>query len=233
MAAKQFNSDEHKRVLTALLIDISKAIGEKTAFKGGTAAMLFYNLPRLSVDLDFDVVTDLTDTDKANVRAALEKHCAIKEEQSKRFTLFYLLSYKHDSPNIKVELNYRVWENNSYKTVWLFGVPIRIADESTMLTNKLVSLTDRKLPVARDVFDCYFFLKNEWPIKEQLIQERTGLSRREYLVSAIDFVQQSFHRKKILAGIGELLSEEQKAWAKEHLVDDLTALLRERMEQHL
>ena len=50
----------HKTNLTNILIDIFKNsfIGPLLGFKGGTAALLFYNLPRFSVDLDFDLIVD-------------------------------------------------------------------------------------------------------------------------------------------------------------------------------
>ncbi len=221
MTRKKIDIKRHKNTLTALLIDIVKALDGKIAFKGGTAAMMFYNLPRLSLDLDFDVLSTLSEEDKARLQGVIEKHGEIKEFQNKRFTIFYLIDYEKDAPNIKIELNTRVWQNNSYKIIWLFGIPIKMVDEATMLTNKLVALTDRKSPVVRDVFDVYYFLKTEWPIKEALIKERTGLVTADYLARAINLVEKKFSEKNILAGIGELLDEKQKAWAKENLKDEV------------
>ena len=47
---------KHKTHLTNILIDIYKnsSLAPILGFKGGTAAMLFYKLPRFSVDLDFE-----------------------------------------------------------------------------------------------------------------------------------------------------------------------------------
>ena len=49
---------KHKTNLTNILIDIYKdsLLSSRLGFKGGTATMLFYNLPRFSVDLDFDII---------------------------------------------------------------------------------------------------------------------------------------------------------------------------------
>ena len=48
----------HRAKLIVILKDIYDDSELRTAlgFKGGTAAMLFYDLPRFSVDLDFDLL---------------------------------------------------------------------------------------------------------------------------------------------------------------------------------
>jgi len=60
MTKKSFELDRHKRVLTEILIDIIKQLNGKVVFKGGTAAMMFYNLSRMSLDLDFDLLEELS-----------------------------------------------------------------------------------------------------------------------------------------------------------------------------
>ena len=70
------NKDLHKDSFLSVLRAIYSDPDTRSAlgFKGGTAALLFYELPRFSVDLDFD----LLDTDKKEivfnkVKAILEK----------------------------------------------------------------------------------------------------------------------------------------------------------------
>jgi len=60
---KALEVTKHKTNLTNILIDIYKdsLLGSVLGFKGGTAAMLFFNLPRFSVDLDFDLLVDFKD----------------------------------------------------------------------------------------------------------------------------------------------------------------------------
>ena len=48
-----------RQVLEGIYRDISLA--GSLGFKGGTAAMLFYDLPRFSVDLDFDLLVENAD----------------------------------------------------------------------------------------------------------------------------------------------------------------------------
>ena len=118
------------------------------------------------------------------------------------------------------------WNNNSYKTVWFMGVKMKIVDEATLFTNKLVALSNRKAPVSRDLFDAYYFLNLRFPINEALIQERTGKTRKEYLEFLIPFIQKHYNQKNILQGLGQSLDEDQKRWAKENLIEETIKLIK-------
>ena len=50
--------NQHKLILVQILKEIYSniTIASLLGFKGGTAAYLFYNLPRFSVDLDFNLL---------------------------------------------------------------------------------------------------------------------------------------------------------------------------------
>ncbi len=215
-----FNQELHKQILIKILIDIFKEFDGKLGFKGGTCAYLFYDLPRVSLDLDLDILSPFTKEDIDTLNTILTKHAMIKDFREKRFTIFFLLDYKIDAPNIKIELNKRVWENNSYKSIWFLGVEMKTADEATLLTNKIIALSDRKLSVARDIFDVYYFLKLGFPLNEKLIKERTGKNLRDYLEFLIPFIQNVYTPKNILHGLGEVLDLKQKEWAKRELIQE-------------
>jgi len=53
-----FDTNKHKYFLVRILKDIysDRLLSSVLGFKGGTAHMLFYNLPRFSVDLDFNLI---------------------------------------------------------------------------------------------------------------------------------------------------------------------------------
>ncbi|MBM3294821.1 MAG: nucleotidyl transferase AbiEii/AbiGii toxin family protein [Candidatus Aminicenantes bacterium] len=222
MTARGFDPVLHKRVLTALLLEIYKTPGpaEKLVFKGGTCASFFYGLPRLSLDLDFDLQTPLEAPESSRLRGALERHAAVREVKDKANTLFFLLNYARGAPPIKIEAGKRVWRNNSDRPAWMLGVEMRIADERTLATNKLVALADRKNPVARDLFDARFFLKMGYPLNEALVRERTGKSLSDYLADLAAFVPRVFTAKAVLHGLGDVLDEKQKAGVKGRLVKD-------------
>lgn len=220
MTHQAFNPELHKQMMIKILVDVFKKLNGKLAFKGGTCAFLFYDLPRLSLDLDFDVLEKWTGEDVEDLKLILSKHGKMKEFKDKKFTTFFLLDYQPGAPNIKIELNKRVWQNNIYKNIWFLGVEMKIADESTLATNKIVALTDRKSFVARDLFDVYYFLTLGWPLNDKLIKERTDQDLKSYLRYLSSFIKKNYHKKNVLQGLGEVLDEKQKIWAKRNLIQE-------------
>ncbi len=218
--SRLFEWDRHKRYLALLLTELAKAFPEKIAFKGGTCAYFFYNLPRFSFDLDFDMIRAFKAMDADLFREIVAKHGQARNFYDKANTLFCLFDYGKDNPNIKIELNKRVWKNNVYKLVWFMGVPVSIADETTVLTNKLVALMDRKTAVARDLYDSWYFLKAGFPVHDALVLERTGRDTRTYLREVAAFIKKTYTSRNVLHGLGDALDEKQKAWAKEYLVSE-------------
>lgn len=227
MTKKGFNQEYHKQILIKILVDIFKEFGGRLGFKGGTCAYLFYELPRISLDLDFDLLSPYAKKDMDSLRAILAKRGMVRDFKDKRFTVFFLLSYEKDAPNIKIEFNKRVWENNAYKTVWFLGVEMRIADESTVLTNKLVALSDRRMPVARDLFDGYYLLKLGFKLNERLIMERTGKTLEDYIEFLIPFIERTYDSKNILHGLGDVLENKQKDWVRKELIQEIVKELRQ------
>lgn len=227
--SRLFDPGVHKQYLSLLLTELAKAFPEKIAFKGGTCAHFFYNLPRFSFDLDFDMLREFSTADADRFQEILSRHGQAKEFRNKQNTLFCLFDYGKGHPNIKVELGRRVWEHNVYKTVWFLGVPLAIADETTVLTNKLVALTDRKTAVARDLFDSWYFLKNGFPVNESLVMERTGKDLVVYLKETIVFIKKTYTSRNVLHGLGDALEEKQKSWAKDHLISETVLEIEKRI----
>ncbi len=226
MTKKGFSQELHKQILIKILVSIFKKLGGKLGFKGGTCAFLFYELPRISFDLDLDLLSPFEKKDVDILKVILAKKAIIRDFKDKRFTVFFLLDYKKDAPNIKVEFNKMIWVNITYKPVWFLGVEMRIADESTILANKLVALSDRRMPVARDLFDAYYFLKLGFKMNEKLIMERTGKTLEEYIEFLVPFVERTYNEKNILHGLGEVLEEKQKEWVKKELIQDMVKELK-------
>ena len=86
------------------------AISPLIGLKGGTGAYLFYQLPRFSVDLDFDLFPQDEKTPKLvfeKIKSILGKYGEVKDSYIKRFTIFFLLSYGDSDHNIKLEVNSR------------------------------------------------------------------------------------------------------------------------------
>lgn len=61
-------------------------------FKGGTSLIFFYDLPRFSVDLDFNLInTDKVDFVYDKVHTVLLKHGIISDESKEFFVQFWFL----------------------------------------------------------------------------------------------------------------------------------------------
>jgi predicted nucleotidyltransferase component of viral defense system len=223
----------HRDILIHVLKDIytNLEIGPFLGFKGGTAAYLFYDLCRFSVDLDFDLL-DEKEEDRIfeSVQKILEKYGSVKEARKKRFSFFYLLSYSdkiHNAYNIKVEINRRNF-GSRYEIKSYLGIPMKVMIQEDMAAHKLVAMYERIGTTNRDIFDAWFFLKNNWPINEKIIEKRTGMTMKEFLQKCIDELE-SMSDRGILSGLGELLDAKQKAWVKEKLRTDTIFLLKMKM----
>ena len=90
-------------------IELSNCLG----FKGGTALMFFYDLPRFSVDLDFNLLhEEQEDLVYAKVRKILLKYGTIFDEAKKYYGPLVVLNYGYGERKLKVEISNRVFENH-------------------------------------------------------------------------------------------------------------------------
>jgi hypothetical protein len=81
----------------------------------------------------------------------------------------------------------------------------------------------------RDIFDIYYFAKNNWDINTEVIEERTGKTTKEYLSDCIAFIEK-VKNNQILQGLGELVdSEKEKEWIRTHLKTDSIFMLKNYM----
>jgi len=80
----------HKQVLIQILKEIygDMVLRKTIGFKGGTAAMLFYDLPRMSVDLDFDLLVPESEGEVfERLNKQLPQFGRVKDSYQKRHTL--------------------------------------------------------------------------------------------------------------------------------------------------
>ncbi len=221
---------QHKNILIRILKDIftNPSIGPFLGFKGGTAALLFYELNRFSVDLDFDLLDQNQETIVFNqIKTILEHYGILKQVQKKRYSLFFLLSYTQKikgGQNIKVEINKRMF-GSRYEIKQYLGIPMQVMLQEDMTAHKMVAMLERMGKTNRDIYDVWFFLHNNWPINKAIIELRTGLSYSKFLQKCIDHLEK-ISNQNILSGIGELLDNKQKAWAKANLKNETLFLLR-------
>jgi predicted nucleotidyltransferase component of viral defense system len=222
---------KHRNVLLKILKDIysDEGISFLLGFKGGTCINLFYGLLRYSLDLDFDLL------DKEKEDLVFEKileisyrYGEIKDKEKKRFSLFLLLSYEKGSPNIKIEINTRDF-GSRYEIKPYLGIPIKVMVLEDMVAHKLVAMYERLGKANRDIFDVWFLLKKDFPINKEIVEKRMKMKFKEFLKECIEKLEK-LPEKGILAGMGELLDEKTKNWAKKNLKSDLLFLLKLKLE---
>ena len=218
------------RILKDIYTDVT--ISSLLGFKGGTCAYLFYQLPRFSVDLDFDLLLISEENQKLvfeKLVSIMNKYGQIKDKYIKRFTVFALLSYGGGDRNIKVEINVRKSAANirdRYELKEYLGLAMLAAKKDYLFAGKLSALTLRKETAVRDIYDIHYFAENNWDINAEVIRERTGKNTKEYLADCLAFIEK-VKDGQILQGLGELIEgEKEKTWVRNHLKADSIFMLK-------
>jgi len=218
---------KHKNILLQILKDIysDTTISPFLGFKGGTAALLFYGLDRNSVDLDFDLLDETKEEEVfEKIKKIVANYGTLEDSHIKRFNLFNVISYERGAPKIKVEINRR-GSISRYQIKTFLGISMLVMVEPDMFANKLLAMYERIGKTSRDIFDVYFFSRHGWEINKGIVEQRAGMSFEELLNKCIELLEK-MDNKHILDGLGELLDEKQKDWARAKLKSETLFLLR-------
>ncbi len=228
------NYNKHKNILLKILKDIytDTTIGPFVGFKGGTAAYFFYNLDRFSVDLDFDLLNDdEADVILEKIEEIAKKYGKIKDCRKKRYSLFLLLSYQEEAPNIKIEINRRNF-NSSYEILHYLGISMKVMVKEDMFAHKIVAMYERMGSANRDIFDVWFFLSQNWNINKEIVEKRTEMLFTDFLEKCIEGLNK-VSDKGILAGMGDLLNDKQKSWVSQNLLKETLFSLKVLLEEEV
>jgi len=195
------------KILKDIYTDTS--ISSYLAFKGGTAAMLFYGLPRNSVDLDFDIL----DPEKEElvfrrIQKLVSVYGKITEAIIKRNYILVVISYGTGLPQLKIEINRQQFGSN-YSNMSLLGIPMLVMNKSDMFAHKLMAMYERMGRTSRDIFDVRFFAQNDWEINKAMVEKRSGKTFVKIINECIISLEK-MSEAHILDGLGELLDERQK-----------------------
>jgi predicted nucleotidyltransferase component of viral defense system len=230
---------KHKNIQLQILKEIyaDTSIASHLGFKGGTAASMFYGLNRFSVDLDFDLLyqDEAEALNENKEKEIFEKilHIAkgygeIRESRIKRYNLIFILSYDQKAQNVKIEVNRREF-GSKYELKTLLGISMLVMIREDMFANKMMAMYERVGKTSRDVFDVYFFAKNNWPINKNIVEKRAKLSFSEVVERSIELLEKLDDRH-MLDGLGEFLTDSQKDWARAKLRSETIFLLKARLE---
>ncbi len=226
---------KHKNILIKILKDIytDPTISPLLGFKGGTAAALFYGLDRFSVDLDFDLLdSQKEDYVYERIKTILENYGKLKQARKKKFNLFYILAYDQkdiNAQNVKVETNRRAF-GSQYDVKSFMGISMQIMIKEDMTAHKLCAMYERLGRTNRDIYDAQFFLAHDWPINKKIVEDRLGMPYKKFLQKSIEAMEK-FNDRDILGGMGELLTEKQKTWAKAKLKSETLFALKLALEK--
>ena len=222
---------KHKNILLQILKDIysDTSIAPHLGFKGGTAALLFYDLNRDSVDLDFDLLDESKEAEVfEKINKIAKSYGTIIDSRIKRFNLLNIISYAPGAQKIKVEVNRRNF-GSKYEVMILLGISMLVMIREDMFAHKLMAMHERVGKTSRDIYDVWFFLKNNWPINKEIVEQRSAVSFKELLQKSVEQVEK-MDNKHILDGLGDFLTESQKDWARAKLRTETIFLLKARME---
>lgn len=213
--------DKHYYYLYNILTDTFRdtQIAPYLVFKGGTALMFFYDLPRFSIDLDFTLIDKSKETIVyERIEAIVSQYGKLHDTNLGSFGPKVVLNYGLGEWNLKVEVSNRYW-GEQHDIFSLGGVSINVMRIEDMYANKLVALIERDGVANRDIFDIYFFEKNMVSPNEEIIQNRRGVSLSGHLEEAISLLK-SYPNTRILSGLGDLLEPTDKLWVKNNLLKE-------------
>jgi len=218
--------NKHKFFMLQILKDIFSDIelANNMGFKGGTALMFFYDLPRFSVDLDFNLINATKeDVVFEKTRNILLKYGTIFDEAKKFYGPVIVLDYGVGERKLKVEISNRIFDNR-YETKNLLGINMKVMALSDMFAHKLCALLDRNAMTNRDIFDIHFFMNRRTPINQKIVEARMGVSLSDYLQQCIELLQNRSD-KGMLDGLGELMDDETKKFVRYKLRTETISLM--------
>jgi len=220
------NINKHKFFLMQILKDIYSDIelANCLGFKGGTALMFFYDLPRFSVDLDFNLLNPAKEkTVYEKVRTILSKQGKIFDEAMKFYGPIIVLDYGIGERKLKVEISNRQW-NNRYEIKNLLGINMQVMVTSDMFAHKLCAMLDRGEVTNRDIFDSWFFMQKQTPINKDIVETRMEMPLADYIQKCIGHLE-SMSDRGMLNGLGELMDEDIKKFVRSKLRTETISLL--------
>jgi len=219
--------NKHKFFLLQILKDIYTdiEIASSLGFKGGSALMFFYDLPRFSVDFDFNLL-DIGIEKKVyeKVRTILLKYGSIDDEAMKFYGPVIVLNYGYGERKLKVEISNRQW-NDRYEIKNLLGIEMKVMEAPHMFAHKLCALLDRSEITSRDIFDSWFFMQRRTLLSKSTVENRMQIPLDQYLQECINLLE-TIPDRKLLFGLGELMDDEMKKFVRTKLRSETISLLR-------
>ena len=187
--------------------------------------MIFYDLPRFSIDLDFNLLSPGKGSSVyQKLRSILLNYGTIRDEAEKHFGLLLVLDYGAYERNLKIEVSNREFPD-SYEIKNYLGIAMNVMVKPDMFAHKLCALLDRHVFTSRDVFDIYYFMKQKTPVNAEIIEKRMGKELPEYIDMCIAGIEK-IKSTALLSGLGELVDNGLKEFVRTKLREETLQLLK-------
>ncbi|MDR0421360.1 MAG: nucleotidyl transferase AbiEii/AbiGii toxin family protein [Prevotellaceae bacterium] len=199
--------DKYRFLVIQILKDVYSDIelANCLGLKGETALMLFYDLPRCSVDLDFNLL------DHRKEKSVLEKIKNIVLQYGNIFDLAIIffgqtitLSYGTGNRRMKIEIS-KQESGNSYEIKNLLGINMRVMTVKDMLAHTLCDLSDSSVVFNRTVFDAWFLLNKNIQPNKDIVETKTKMYLKYYLQKCIDKLE-TVEDTELLDGMEEFVN---------------------------
>lgn len=226
----------HKSHLNRLLMEIVDQpwLAQSLAFKGGSCAAMLGYLDRFSVDLDFDVLVDINQSELRGVFHQVFDHLGLVVTLEYKSALIFQLRYP-SSPGrrstIKVSASDVRIQANQYQVQYFPEVDRLINSQTieTMFANKLVAIMDRykqhKSIAGRDIYDIHHFFIQGYGYLGAVIRERTGVRPREYFRMLKGFIAEHVTQTIINEDLNSLLPTKQFQQVRKVLLPETLSIL--------
>ena len=219
--------NRHKFIMLQILKDIYSdiEISSLLGFKGGTALMFFYKLPRFSVDLDFNLLDNSREEMVyKRIRKIAQKYGTIHDEAQKFFGIIVVVNYGTGERKLKIEISNRNF-NDDYEVKSYLGIAMKVMNEQNMFAHKLCAMLDRNSLTPRDIFDSWFFMQKQTPVNRSIIEKRMKMPFEAYIQKCIEHLENNFPQNP-MQGLGELMDHKMKIFVKNELKKETLSLLR-------
>src|SRR3989338_11259873 len=123
----------------------------------------------------------------------------LSEAKEKRFSLFFLLNYRLGERNVKNEISKRPIKSE-FKPKNYLGISMLVMTKQDMAAGKWAALLTRRRFASRDVFDLWFFLKQNWPIDEDSLEKKSEMNLSQAIVKAQERVKK-IKKTELLSGL--------------------------------
>lgn len=219
-----FNQYRENMIIEVVQALAKSEAGSQIAFKGGTALRLFYNLPRFSEDIDYDFLSGMPADKLFNIiqNVFKKKKWDITDAAVKYHTVLLELRFPGPERNFHVKIEVSTRPKDLDTTILsLRGVAVLTLEPSFLMTEKLLTFIERQ--AGRDIFDAWFILQNNYPLKESMIIDAFGDKLHFYQI-VLDKIKTA-NPKKIYRDTGKLLGHDYRNWMKTSFLDDFKRLV--------